>query len=110
MRWDPSYDADRYIMGQEAPLECPICDAPNDDDGEPVYPADPVFCSATCAAAGEARRRADAEADAGELGLEDPTDDELRALGNAGSWGGGDELDGLPDLDDQVELDPPEAQ
>jgi len=33
----------------DPPEECPVCGEPNaDEDGEPVYPDDPSFCSEKC--------------------------------------------------------------
>jgi predicted nucleic acid-binding Zn ribbon protein len=39
---------ERYIP-REAPEECPVCgDYTADENGEPVYRADPSFCSSHC--------------------------------------------------------------
>jgi hypothetical protein len=33
----------------DIPEECPVCGYPNaDDDGQPIYPDDPAFCSKHC--------------------------------------------------------------
>jgi hypothetical protein len=44
--------------------ECPICGEANaDEDGVPVYPENPVFCTSACAEEGARRAALDAEAD-----------------------------------------------
>jgi len=45
----PSRIVERYIASQELPEECPVCGDYNaDENGEPVYKADPSFCSSHC--------------------------------------------------------------
>jgi predicted nucleic acid-binding Zn ribbon protein len=46
----PSQDWDRYCVGQEMPEECPVCGEENStEDGMPVLPTNPAFCSKKCA-------------------------------------------------------------
>lgn len=48
----------------DAPEECPCCGAANaDEDGEPVFLADPSFCSSTCRDGYVNRMRAYGEAE-----------------------------------------------
>lgn len=45
----PSRAVELYNFSQELPEECPVCGDPNaDEGGQPVYLADPVFCSSYC--------------------------------------------------------------
>ena len=45
----PSRIVERFIASEEYPEECPVCgDSNTDEKGEPVFPGDPVFCSAHC--------------------------------------------------------------
>lgn len=45
----PSRIVERFNASQEEPEECPVCgDSNADENGEPVYQADPVFCSSHC--------------------------------------------------------------
>lgn len=49
---------ERFNATEALPEECPVCgDANADENGDSVFPADPVFCSAYCRDAYVAEQR-----------------------------------------------------
>jgi hypothetical protein len=49
-RYCPSQDWDRYCASQDMPETCPECGEENaDDEGNPICPTHPAFCSVKCA-------------------------------------------------------------